>query len=206
MATCERFRGFTGIPGDQALRRSFLARCKNALDAAFAGPRQGVRLNPGLILATAIDGLSLRPLTVRDARVFFDLVGANRDHLQQFGNYADLVGSKLEDIIESFTDPPDDSLRMGVWSGRELAGRVDLNLVSPDTFVLGYWLSLAYTGRGYATASCRALLEHACSNLGARDFWAGVTHGNQKSVAVLSRLGFAAVETLPDRTRFHLKV
>ena len=36
-----------------------------------------------LILPTAIDGLTLRPLTLRDAAAFFDLVDANRDHLRE---------------------------------------------------------------------------------------------------------------------------
>ena len=124
--------------------------------------------------------------------------------MRQFGDYTELAGSTLEDITGYFANPPDNNVRMGVWVSRELAGRVDLNPVAPGTFVLGYWLGHAYTGRGYATESCRAILDYGRRSLGATEFWAGVTRGNLRSVAVLKRLGFSAVEALPDRTRFHL--
>jgi len=143
-------------------------------------------------------------LTLRDASAFFRLVDANRDHLTQFGDYTELAGSTLEDITGYFANPRDNNVRMGVWISSELAGRVDLNPVAPGTLVLGYWLGRAYTGRGYATESCRAILDYGRRVLGASEFWAAVTHGNLRSVAVLSRLGFSAVETLPDRTRFRL--
>ncbi len=157
-----------------------------------------------LVLPTSMDSVRLSLLTLRDAPTFFRLVEANRDHLRQFGNYTDLAGSTLEGIEGYFVDPPDNSLRMGIWVSDELAGRVDLNPVAPGTFVLGYWLGLSYTGRGYATASCRAILEYGRNALGAHEFWAGITHGNRKSVGVIGRLGFTAVEALPDRTRFRL--
>ena len=143
-------------------------------------------------------------MSAADAPAFFRLVEANRDHLTQFGNYTDLAASTLEDVTDYFVRPPDSNLRMGIWASNELVGRVDLNPVAPGVFVLGYWLGGSYTGRGYATESARAILDHGRRSLSAREFWAGVTHGNHRSVAVLLRLGFARVETLPDRTRFRL--
>ncbi|MFJ8588956.1 GNAT family N-acetyltransferase [Streptomyces sp. NPDC093595] len=59
---------------------------------------------------------------------------------------------------------------------------------------------------GYATAACTALHGHAARELGATDLFAGVTHGNDRSVALLSRLGFEPVADFEDYTRFRLRL
>ncbi|NLK08241.1 MAG: GNAT family N-acetyltransferase, partial [Firmicutes bacterium] len=66
-------------------------------------------------------------------------------------------------------------------------------------------LGCKYTGSGYVTAACRSLMSYGKNKLGAVDFWAGVTHGNDKSTAVLERLGFKVVERLEKHTRFHCR-
>ena len=156
-------------------------------------------------LPTACAGVELRELTCREAEAFFDLVCANREHLTRFGDYEDLAASTLEDIEAYFADPPDSDLRMGIWQGHELVGRVDLSPVARRTFVLGYWIGSEYTGRGYATAACQALIDYARLAYGATEFWAGVKRGNLKSAALVSRLGFTAYEEMPTRTRYRLR-
>lgn len=51
-----------------------------------------------------------------------------------------------------------------------------------------------------------ALLDHARDGLGATDVFAGVTHGNTPSVALLRRLGFDVAADLDGYTRFHLSL
>ena len=70
--------------------------------------------------------------------------------------------------------------------------------------MIGYWLDSEFTGKGYASACCQTVIDHARSSLGATDIFAGVTHGNAKSVAVLERLGFHRVEEFETYNRFHL--
>jgi len=41
-------------------------------------------------------------------------------------------------------------------------------------------------------------------DLGATDMFAGVTHGNTKSVGVLTRTGFEVSERFDDYDRYHL--
>ncbi len=70
-----------------------------------------------------------------------------------------------------------------MWLGETLIGRVDLVPVDPPSYVIGYWLGEESTGRGYATAACRAVIDYAQQFLLASDIFAGVTHGNKRSVA-----------------------
>ncbi|NLJ25623.1 MAG: GNAT family N-acetyltransferase [Firmicutes bacterium] len=162
--------------------------------------------NGVLILQTAIKEVWLGELTSQDTRAFYELVQRNREHLTQFGDYQELVASTLQDIEDYFAAPPVSNTRMGIWRGAdELMGRVDLAPVGPGAFVLGYWIGSEYVGYGYVTAACLALMDYGQEELGATDFWAGVTHGNDKSAAVLKRLGFRTVERLAKHTRFHRK-
>lgn len=82
-----------------------------------------------------------------------------------------------------------------------LVGRADLNPRGEDNFVLGFWLGGDFTGHGYATAACAALIAYGQTSLGAKRVYAGVTKGNSKSEAVLGRLGFELVE---DRDTYTL--
>jgi RimJ/RimL family protein N-acetyltransferase len=59
-----------------------------------------------------------------------------------------------------------------------------------------------FTGRGYATAACKALIAYGKAELGATTIYAGVTKGNVKSEALLVRLGFQAVADRGTYTRF----
>ena len=156
------------------------------------------------VLTTAIERLELRTLAAQHAAVYFDLVQRSRELLMQFGNYEVLLGSSRVEIEAAFAIPAAPHVRMGLWCGDDLAGRVDLTHAKPGTFVLGYWLGAEYQKRGFATAACRELIAHGRAAHGATDYWSGVTHGNERSIAVLERLGFARVERLENHTRFHL--
>ena len=126
------------------------------------------------------------------------------------GELGDIVFLEIEtggeslEIEEIFSSPADFYLRMGIWKGEELMGQVDLNQAAPGVFVLGYWLGEKYTGHGYMTAACCAVMNYARRTWPVKEFWAGVRHANVKSAAVVDRLGFAIYEELPDRKRYRL--
>jgi RimJ/RimL family protein N-acetyltransferase len=156
------------------------------------------------MLATAIPGLSLRKLVASDAPEIFALVRANQNHLTKMGDYRDLVAASFEHYLDELSAPNMDGLRWGIVAEGRLVGRIDLVPVEPARYGLGYWLAEAATGKGYATAAVYRLAQFAGETLGATHIYAGVTHGNAKSVAVLSRAGFAPVEQFETYTRFHL--
>ena len=135
---------------------------------------------------------------------FFNLVNRNRVYLTQYGDYKDLVQMTLVEIEGTFSIQLGAYLRMGLWRGMELMGQVDLNPVAPGVFVLGYWLGEEFTGQGYMTSACRAIMDYAKQTRAVKEFWAGVRPANLKSAAVVERLGFSIFEELPDRIRYRL--
>jgi RimJ/RimL family protein N-acetyltransferase len=55
---------------------------------------------------------------------------------------------------------------------------------------IGYWLGVAFWGRGYATEAARALIDHAFADLGYDPLLAGARVSNPASRRVLQKCGF----------------
>jgi RimJ/RimL family protein N-acetyltransferase len=155
-------------------------------------------------LATDLPELVLRELSSPDADTYYALLDRNRDHFRRFGDYTEEINATREWVASYFDDPPDGNTRFGIWLRGQLIGRVDLNPVDPPRYGIGYWLSGASTGHGYATVACRAAIDYGRDVLGATDVFAGVTVGNNKSIAVLIRLGFVLVAQFDSYDRYHL--
>ncbi|MDQ3095166.1 MAG: GNAT family N-acetyltransferase [Actinomycetota bacterium] len=157
-------------------------------------------------IETLVPELRLRTLLASDAGAYHSLVQANAKHLTRFGDYQDEVAASEREIAAALADEQSPPLRYGIVLASELIGRVDLVPVEPPKYGLGFWLSQPVTGRGYATAAVAALITHAARSLGATEVFAGVTHGNDKSVALLQRVGFEAVANFDDYRRYHLSL
>jgi ribosomal-protein-serine acetyltransferase len=156
-----------------------------------------------LELSTDVPGLILRRLSDDDAKVYYDLIDRNRDHLTAHGDYQEMRHATLQSILDGLAGPPEDNIAFGVLFGDALIGRVDLVPREAGNFVLGYWLDQEHTGHGYATVACTTLIEFGRSALQATDIWAGVTKGNVASESVLERLGFERVGDMGSYIRFH---
>ncbi|QKW32543.1 GNAT family N-acetyltransferase (plasmid) [Nocardiopsis flavescens] len=155
-------------------------------------------------LPTRIPDVSLRVLTPADSADYRALVRANRAHLTRHGDFTDLVGASAGEIEEALARPDKKERAYGIHLGDTLVGQAGIIAVDPPCYSLGYWLARTATGQGRASAACAALIERSASVLGATDMFAGVTHGNVSSVALLRRLGFTPVEEFATYTRFHL--
>ena len=177
----------------------------------------GLRMNEGVqyetegaeprgrtTIATAMPTLRLVTLTSADATTYYELVDRNRKHLTQHGDWTDLGEATPESVIESLHNPDGRDARFGIWLDGRLIGRADLNARTPGNVVLSYWLGHEFTGEGYATAACKALIAYGKAELGATNVYAGVTKGNTKSEALLGRLGFRAIEDRGAYTLFRL--
>ncbi|MFE6404998.1 GNAT family N-acetyltransferase [Streptomyces alboflavus] len=155
-------------------------------------------------LPTELPDLVLRALTAEDADAYYALLDRNRQHLSRLGDYQDESRATPAWVRAHLADDPAPDLRYGIRLGDELIGRVDLIAVDPPNYGTGYWIDEAHQGAGRATAACAALYAHAARELAATDIYAGVTHGNDRSVALLGRLGFERAAEFADYTRFHL--
>jgi RimJ/RimL family protein N-acetyltransferase len=149
-------------------------------------------------IPTEQPGITLRPLT--DADAYHALLLDNRAHFTQHGDYQEETAKTLDTVRADLANP--DNLRLGIHHGDKLVGRIDLIPADPPRYSIGYCLAAASTGHGYATAAGKAVLDLAV-RLGATDVYAGVTHGNTKSAAVLERIGFTAVVEFDTYTRYH---
>lgn len=156
-----------------------------------------------LILRTEVPDIFLRELLLGDLDAYYPLVDRNRLHLNQRGDYQFEQDATIDDLRAYLEEPWDTNIRLGIWSGDRLVGRVDLNPVNPPVWVLGYWLDEASTGQGIATVAARATIDHA-SRIGATEIYAGVTHGNEASEGVLRRLGFERIQDIENRSRWRL--
>lgn len=157
-----------------------------------------------MVLTTALPGLVLDALGPEEAGTFYDLLQRNRDHLTALGDFVDDVAAPPEKWVAEFALPDTEGGRFGLFLDRRLIGRLDLVAVDPPKYSIGYWLDAGHIGRGYAKAALTSLLAFAQDELGASDIYAGVTHGNVRSEALLARLGFVPVERFERYTRFHL--
>lgn len=153
---------------------------------------------------TAETGLVLTRLLPDDAEAYLRLMRDNREHLTRHGDFEEQLEATVAATRAAFARHPEGGeTAYGIRAQGRLVGGVSLVAVDPPRYGIGYWLDRSATGRGYMTAACEALLEQARRSLEATDFYAGVTHGNTESEAVLRRLGFTAVAGFDTYTRFH---
>lgn len=152
-------------------------------------------------ILTRRPGVLLRSLDELAAPAFYRPLQRNATHLAEFGDYTSAIGEDLAHWVAEFSGS-DPRLDFGIYEHDVLVGRVALNPVAPPRYACGYLLSADACGRGLATLSLSALVKHTRSMLEATDVFAGVTHGNTASVAVLKRVGFARVASLAQYDRY----
>ncbi|NKY99234.1 GNAT family N-acetyltransferase [Nocardiopsis alborubida] len=155
-------------------------------------------------LPTAIPEVRLRLLTPADTADHLALLRANRDHVTRHGDFTEQVRASAEDVRAALARTDGRERAYGIRLRGALVGQVSLIAVDPPRYGLGYWLDHGATGHGRAGAACAALVDRAHTVLGATDVFAGVTHGNTASAALLRRLGFAPVREFATYTRFRL--
>jgi len=156
-----------------------------------------------MIIETSRSGVILGRLHPEDAERYATLLRENRAHLTRLGDYKDEVATPATEYARQFaTDGP--ALAFAIYEAEAMVGSVALVAVDPPKYGLGYWLAANACGRGWATLSVEAAVTYAARELSATDVFAGVTHGNDRSVAVLQRAGFRGVADFDDYSRFHI--
>jgi len=71
-----------------------------------------------------------------------------------------------------------------------IIGACGIAKLDGDAPKIGYWLGVAFWGRGYATEAARVLIDHAFGKLGYDTLLAGARVSNPASRRVLEKCGF----------------
>lgn len=144
-----------------------------------------------------IDGnIELRLLEERHAEEVLALLQQNQSHLEAELTWLNEQFSlnDAKEYIRAGLDrfAANNGLRAGIWLQADLAGIVSLhNLVWVDRKAsLGYWLGASFQGRGLVTKACRALINHAFSELKLNRLEIQCDPENDRSRKVAQRLGF----------------
>lgn len=154
-------------------------------------------------LSTSLPGVLLRSLTAQDGPAYAALMASNASHLSRHGDYAEEIRRSAAEHSAAFA-AADPRHNFGIYEDHRLVGSVTLVPVQPPRFGLGYLLAESACGHGIATIAVQTAARHARRDLAATELFAGVTHGNTKSVAVLERVGFDRVARFATYDRWHL--
>jgi RimJ/RimL family protein N-acetyltransferase len=83
-----------------------------------------------------------------------------------------------------------DEIEFVITRGTTVLGACGVGSRDGEQPEIGYWLGVAFWGRGYATEVARALIDHAFADLGYDALVAGARVSNPASRRVLQKCGF----------------
>ena len=168
-----------------------------------------LRLGVPRTLDTTIPDLRLVPLREGDAEELFALTAANRAHLRRWLPWVDEVRSVADTSahVRNGLELRRLGLRMDytVRLRDRMIGSIAYHLLQQaHRFgVIGYWLALDATGRGYMTAAVRRLVEHGFIDLNLNRIELRVAIGNCASQKICTRLGFREEGVLREAEWLH---
>jgi ribosomal-protein-serine acetyltransferase len=117
------------------------------------------------------DEIKLRLLEPRHAAALFAIVDSNRHHLRHWLPWLD-ANVAVSDTLHFIQRPrsqfaEDSGFVAGIWHCDELVGVVGHNRIDWENRISwpGYWLAEGFQGKGIMTKSCRALINHAFTEL-----------------------------------------
>ena len=152
-------------------------------------------------------GLELRPLNLRDAKILFPLVEANRERLRRWLPWPDANRSVLD--TRAFILQVRARARAGIgqsfgvwWKGALVgtAGFVWIDAANHSA-AIGYWLAQEAEGHGLMTSAVKALLLHGFQTLELNRIEIRVGVRTRRSRAIPERLGFRHEGTLRQAER-----
>ncbi len=142
------------------------------------------------------ENTELRLLEERHAEELTNLTDRNRVHLRAWLPWVD--GSRTVEDRKNFIRGAlkqfagNNGFQAGIWHEERLVGVVGHHGIDWEnrSTSLGYWLGEGSQGQGFATAACRALVDHAFRELGLNRVTIACATENKKSCAIPERLGF----------------
>lgn len=142
------------------------------------------------------DGAQARPFEPDESGAIFDLVLANREHLDRWLLWSNSIQAESDAAatIAKYVTRRDAGLgfNCGIWVGDRLAGGIVCRDLNPEdrNAEIGYWLGSEFTGRGLATAAATMATDYL---IRIRDMHRVTMHcagDNVRSRAIPERLGY----------------
>ncbi len=134
----------------------------------------------------------IRLLEERHTEILFSLVEQNRErHLEIPQLFSlDEARESIRRDLALFAD--NKGLGVGIWHQGKLAGAIRYHEIDWEnrTTELGYWLGLAFEGKGLITKVCKLMIAHAFEELNLNRIVIICDTENPRSCAVAERLGF----------------
>ena len=149
---------------------------------------------------------STRLITLEDALLLAELLGANREFLAPWeparGNDYFTVDGQLQEVRRALERHRQGSTlpHVIVDESGQVVGRITLNEIVRGPFQscsVGYWVSASANGRGIASAAVRNIKRVAFDELGLHRIEAGTLLHNVPSQRVLERNGFVRFGVAP---------
>ncbi|MGM8365826.1 GNAT family N-acetyltransferase [Virgibacillus sp. W0181] len=149
-----------------------------------------------LFIVDIDEEISMRMLSVRDAKPLYEMTERSREHLQNWIPWVDeirTVNDALEFIKQSFHSYAERSgLSAGVFYQQKLSGVIGFNQFDWKNKIgyIGYWLAVDYEGLGIMTRAVRALTDYAFDELELNRVDIRAAYANKRSRAIPERLGY----------------
>lgn len=132
-----------------------------------------------------------RSLQLDDASAVHALMTASRAHLDRWLRWSSAIQTRddVDALIARFQakEAAGDGFHLGIWDDGELAGGAVCWGVHRENrnAEVGYWLGHTFTGRGLATRSATAVIEHLFTNEGLHriEMQCGVENAASRAVA-----------------------
>jgi ribosomal-protein-serine acetyltransferase len=148
--------------------------------------------------------LSLRTLTLEDAKTVFALTDASRAYLREWLPWLDITRevadttAYIEGCIKGHEAK--NSLSLVIIFQNEIVGIAGFNVINYNNKIaaIGYWLSEGAQGHGIMTRTVQALLQYAFEELQLNKVEIRAAVGNTKSQAIPERLGFTKEGTIRE--------
>lgn len=141
-----------------------------------------------LELSTGIEQLSMRELSLADARPFWKAINERGAGYPGIRDYAD-----FQMAAEAIDEPDNPAiLRMGLHEheGDTLVGTIEAIPHSSDGTELVAWVRPGYRGKGYASAATKAIVQHLVGTGEVERIYAETDEQDAASQHILARSGF----------------
>ncbi len=149
-----------------------------------------------MIILRIDEDLFLRQLAESDAAPLFGVIDSNRTYLRQWLPWLNTSKNPEDTLLfirtaqEQFDN--NDGFAAGIWYKNTIVGTIGFHKVDwlNRSVEIGYWLAEAYQGKGIATKSCKAFIDHAFGEWHLHRLQIRCATGNQRSCRIPERLGF----------------